>query len=311
MQTRLPFLFLVPCLAGLTASSLACKETVPLCVDTPTDPRCMDAGRDTGAGPDSAADSAVDASDADAGDSAVDAGPCGMECTGMTPMCNATTGMCVACLLDTDCTDAAAAKCGTGGVCGSCDDSSQCGGISGTLVCAPSGGNTGQCVECTEAELSACSAGHPCNPNTNACSSFEAGMIGACGSCDTDTNCSVAESGCVELTFGGAARGGYCLARAAAGGLCPARPFTTKISRETLSGAASADYCGIPEDLTTCDAVLAGNGGECTASMTPGDCAAEGALCETIDATPNQCTYPCARPLDCYSSLGCTAGFCQ
>ncbi|MBW2462230.1 MAG: hypothetical protein JRH11_11340, partial [Deltaproteobacteria bacterium] len=78
MQTRFNYLFLV-FLVSLVASSLGCKETVPLCVDAPTDPRCMDAGPDTGATPDSAADSAVDGGDADAGDSSVDAGPCGME----------------------------------------------------------------------------------------------------------------------------------------------------------------------------------------------------------------------------------------
>ncbi|RLB44946.1 MAG: hypothetical protein DRJ42_31055, partial [Deltaproteobacteria bacterium] len=85
VETRLTLPFLL-FLAGLVASSVGCKETVPLCVDAPTDPRCMDAGPDTGPGPDSAADSTVDGGDADAGDTAVDAGPCGMECTGTTPL---------------------------------------------------------------------------------------------------------------------------------------------------------------------------------------------------------------------------------
>src|SRR5262245_60246133 len=49
----------------------------------------------------------VDAGYDDAGSDSgpQDAGPCGRECTGSAPICNAVTQMCVECMADVDCED--------------------------------------------------------------------------------------------------------------------------------------------------------------------------------------------------------------
>ena len=112
--------FFMMCVAAtlLPMTATGCvKGDVDVCADDPTTPGCSDAG-DAG---DSSTDSTMgDAGDA--GDTAVDAGRCAEVCMGPTPLCNETTGMCVACLADSDCTDLAAPQCDeTGGTCGACD----------------------------------------------------------------------------------------------------------------------------------------------------------------------------------------------
>jgi hypothetical protein len=271
---------------------------------------CGDDGVPIDAGPDTGADGATDSS-VDATDSAVDAGPCGMECTGDTPFCDEDAGMCVACLMDSDCTELDAPECDTTtGTCGACTGMDACTGRTGTEVCAMSGDSAGSCVECTETNVDACTMDHPCNPLTNACSAFEAMSAGPCEACDTDANCSVADSRCIALDFMGTAQGGRCLPLQD-GGLCPTRPYTTVLSRPSLSDSTMVDVCGIREDLTTCEAVVAGNGGECTATMLATDCAPEGARCETLGGVPNQCTFACDSPLQCHSGFGCSGGICQ
>ncbi len=137
------------CLVPLTA----CRETVPLCEERPEDPscECWDAGSETfdmdcqcmrdPSMPGCSVDGGGDSGDGamDAADTAVDAGPCEMPCEGTTPLCNETLMACVQCLMDSDCTDPSAAKCGTDGMCTSCDDSAQCAGIGDTDICETAG----------------------------------------------------------------------------------------------------------------------------------------------------------------------------
>ncbi|RLB47764.1 MAG: hypothetical protein DRJ42_24685 [Deltaproteobacteria bacterium] len=253
------------------------------------------------------ADGGADAGDAgDAGDTGpdavVDAGPCGMVCPTATPLCRVSDGMCVACLSDPDCTDPTAAKCGADGMCGACDDSTQCGGITGTLVCATTGTNVGQCVECAATETTACGA-NPCNPVTNACSAFGAAAVATCEACDSDANCSVAENFCVPMMFEGAARtGGYCL-KATPGCSQPLGVVLT--DRISLSGVTGRAYCGVNEGLTTCDAVNA----LLLSTTCPGGMDSEcpdGGVCETLDPGGadfmRRCTYPCSGTLECPAS---------
>jgi hypothetical protein len=97
------------------------------------------------------------------------------------------------------------------------------------------------------------------------------------------------------MTFQGTPRdGGYCLKTFASG--C-ARPYTvpTTPPRVSLSGAEAAQYCGINEAVTTCEALLdLATNKDCT---TDTDCGAEGlddARCETVSLVMNKCTYGCA-----------------
>lgn len=101
---------------------------------------------------------------------------------------------------------------------------------------------------------------------------------------------------------------GYCLRLVSAG--CE-RPYgSTLITAESLSGAGEADYCGIEQELTTCDAVRAmREGRECTG----GDvtlCADAGARCETIGAFDDLCTYSCGTATQCPVGVSCGSAYC-
>jgi hypothetical protein len=150
-------------------------------------------------------------------------------------------------------------------------------------------------------------AGHPCNPITNVCSAFEMDRR-TCESCDTDTNCAMPDSACIPLDYMGTPRGAYCLPLASSG--C-SRPFSPRVTGESLSGAPAAEYCGVRENLTTCEAVRALGVSNCMATMTAADCADAGAVCTTIDGIPNQCSYVCMVPTECPDGLTCVGGQCN
>jgi hypothetical protein len=94
------------------------------------------------------------------------------------------------------------------------------------------------------------------------------------------------------MDFKGADRGGYCLQNVTAG--C-AQPFTIDIlDRETLSGMGAQTYCGIREEFTTCEAVLA-FGEKC-----PSDTCPEGGICRKVGSLADKrCTYECDHDLQC------------
>ena len=288
---------------GVLMVLAGCKETVdcianPLhevCQDScrmhPELARCQDGGPDTGT---------------------VDAGACGMPCTGETPHCNESTGACAACVLDAhcddgvcddgtcvqcaedaDCVSADAARCDTEtNTCAPCTDSAQCAGVEGAGVCGD-----GTCVECTpDTEVDQCGV-NSCDPATRTCSDIERGTRRACEACVSDSDCR-ADHRCLPMEYQGEPReGGYCLKRASAG--C-AEPFAVLVEgRPSLSGIAEASYCGINESTVSCEAVrgLLDNvqcpGGE------DAECPGPGALCRTVGALANRCTYECAGASEC------------
>ena len=290
----------------LTLAATGCtQEEVPLCEAMPSDPSCTDSGP---------ADSSTDTGDGgdagDAADTAIDAGPCGMVCTGLTPLCNETTGMCVACITHSDCTDLTAPQCvDATGTCGPCDVAAACMDRSGTGVCATAGDNMGACVECTASETTACGA-NPCTvPDT--CSAFGTAQT-TCEACDTDDNCTDPEHFCVPMEFpvGTTRAGGYCL-KATPG--C-SRPLTIVLTgRQSLSDVTGQRYCGVNEALTTCEAVNALlDDATCPGGMD--SLCAEGAICRTLDpggaALPDRCTYRCGVASECINppSAGSTCG---
>ncbi len=213
----------------------ACPDTEPVCdpgymlVDDGT--RCV--AIDSGAGDAGDAGDASDG-DVDAADTAVDAGPCGMPCEGTTPFCNETLMTCVQCLMDSDCTDPGAAKCGSDGMCTSCDDSAQCGGIGGTDICETSGPLTGMCVECSEATEAADCAGFACDWRDGTCSTVMR-MADACDDCTTDLDCLNGRR-CVDHIFMGSSVGTFCFFDSADGGC-----GDTDMARRPYSHFVSAD----------------------------------------------------------------------
>jgi hypothetical protein len=123
------------------------------------------------------------------------------------------------------------------------------------------------------------------------------------------------EQRCVPMEFQGVARsGGFCLRRRIK--TC-VRPYLILITAESLSGAASEEYCGIDQEATRCEAVLDlfhssacpdGQDSSCGCSRdTEGNCtdAGAGGLCRTVGVFATQCTYQCGALNDCFTGLTC------
>lgn len=226
---------------------------------------------------------------------------------------------CAECTTDADCTDPAKAKC-DGDTCVPCDASPQCAGIAGTEVCDV---DAGACVQCQLGEEGACDAdaGQTCNLLTKECVGVGPESVSNCRTCTNDAQCAPGHK-CIAMEFPvGTHHGYYCLSEVPlAPDECPA-PFTAPLTEMSLSGHAAATYCGINEDLATCEAVLAldnnwrcaGVDGKCCSGSQPlmaGMCdprAPEidvpGAICRDLGTpTPtalNRCTYACAGAIEC------------
>jgi hypothetical protein len=133
-----------------------------------------------------------------------------------------------------------------------------------------------------------------------------------CQSCVSDSDCSQAggTTRCVPMNYQGTPRGGYCLRAVSAG--C-ARPFGVVITAESLSGAASTDYCGIDQAVVSCEAVAALRQSRPCPSGDASQCMADGAVCATVGAFSDRCTYACGGADDCPpvgSASTCNAGTC-
>ena len=235
-----------------------------------------------------------------------------------TPICLNTT--CVGCTEASQCKDAALARCDTAThSCTTCSGNADCKHLSGAPVC-----DGGKCVECTpETEATDCGA-NACSPKTHTCTTRARQSRAVCQSCETDSECvggdivekAKATARCMELSFGGKSRGGYCLTRQTAG--C-AKPYDVTKDAASISGAASESYCSINEELTTCEAVknmidsvecsAVGKDSECGCdAATDPSCVSTvsgvGGLCRKL-ALGNICTIPCNGAGECMSGRSC------
>jgi hypothetical protein len=115
------------------------------------------------------------------------------------------------------------------------------------------------------------------------------------------------------MDFESMAHGYYCLKEAT---MPCARPFQVPINKPSISGAAAVNYCGIEEDLATCEAVLALVQGWVCPSNTDGMCSdginpevpVPGAVCEQVGVGGDACTYACAGTPECPNNA--TQGTC-
>lgn len=226
------------------------------------------------------------------------------DCSGALGTCDEENHECVGCLMDSDCDDPAMAKCDTGtNTCVECDSSTQCEGT-GENECV-----AGACVECTEGTAETHCDDNSCNPATNECTETERGSVLDCGRCVGDAECMDTDARCVPMNYMGTERpDGYCLRLSSA--TCT-RPYgTTLITAVSLSGEAEAEYCGIDQATTTCDAVRALRESR---ACTGGDvslCANDGARCEMVGAFADRCTYSCGTPDQCPTGVTCDGEYC-
>jgi len=224
--------------------------------------------------------------------------PCG-SCQPPTPLCDPQTQSCVACLDHGDCTDPAAARCEAGS-CVPCQGSTECADLLPGEVC-----DSGACVECAIGEVDACTASQTCDLLQNECVDVTAGSVANCKACTNDGQC--ADGRCIPMQFESSAHGHYCLAEPSP--TCD-RPFQVPLNRSSLNGAVATNYCGIEEDLATCEAVLAllqgwyctGTDGMCSELQAGTEVAGPGAICEQVGVGGDQCTYACGIASQCPSS---------
>ena len=198
------------------------------------------------------------------------------------------------CETDTDCDREEAARCDTTtGTCVGCDEDLDCVGVDGLERCDA---EEGLCVECKPSSEELDCGNTSCNPATFECTETVRGSRDVCESCVSDTDCGT-DLGCIPMWFGETPRTtGYCLYPD--GSDSCARPFIYPLPgpRETLSGADAALYCGVNENLTTCEAVHALlNDESCEGDA---DCP-EAGLCRDVGDEALKCTYECTHGNQC------------
>ena len=216
--------------------------------------------------------------------------PCGGG-SGALPFCDENKNLCVACLADANCDNASAAHC-DGGSCVACTASAECTHLAGTKVC-----DVGTCVECGLGDESACSGASTCDLVAKTCTGATTGSVQNCNTCTNDVQC-VTGHRCIPMDFDGTAHGQFCLKEAMPS--CN-KPFSVFINRPSISGAAAVNYCGIDEDVVSCEAALSllnswqcgGTDGMCSPDGVAPEVATPGALCRQVGSQTNYCTYEC------------------
>ena len=213
------------------------------------------------------------------------------------------------CVDHEDCTDADEAQCDADGNCVPCEDSSHCAGVAGLPSCL-----AGSCVECQLGEEDACSGGETCDLLESECVAVAPGSVENCKACSNDLQCEAGHK-CIPMDFDGQAHGHYCLKDTTGG--CT-EPYTVLINQPSISGEAAQNYCGIEEDLATCEAVHAlldnwrcsGTDGMCGPFQQP-EVPVPGAICRDINSgtLTNRCTYACAGTPECPPNA--TQGTCD
>ena len=207
---------------------------------------------------------------------------------------------------------------GAGGIAGS-------GGTGGTAG-SSTGGTGGGGSSCTVANQDRDCNGKSCNPLTLECSEFGPDEQDTCETCVSDENCRESDHRCVLMEFKGDPYPndhiGFCLPIAdqdSPGGPyhCNGEePYVAVLEdRVSMSGAGPSAYCGVHEDLTTCDAVLAQlDEAPCTEGHD--EHCPTGGLCRYTQDNGKwdfRCTYECTSNAECRNEqdweLNC-AGYC-
>lgn len=249
--------------------------------------------------------------------------------TPATPYCGSTK-TCVGCIDDTQCPSAYLSHCEpTTNSCSPCTVDADCSHIAGKTACS-----AGTCVKCSVSNETACikeGFEYSCDPKTNECTNTKKNSIPLCGACVADSECAtgtgISVARCVPMVFGPehTAHGSYCLEAESSG--CD-RPFgttaVTAITAVSASGAASARYCGINQELVTCEAIRDMQDGtgniRCVNSVSqlPDDtlcgcqrksdglCSTrgQGGLCRSISGT-YLCTVQCGEGRECTTGRAC------
>jgi hypothetical protein len=202
---------------------------------------------------------------------------------------------------------------------GTCETQAACdelqGGTGGNGGAGGAGGDGGSgggaAAECTPDTEDVDCGGKSCDPLTGACTDTTVGSRETCEACVADSECGENGNRCVPMTYDGLRYPnegiGFCLKSIELGGSC-ANPYRIVVRRTSLSGAAADDYCGINEDLATCQAVRALLASTpCNPVNGDQDCPQPAGLCRELPGMLNRCTYLCSSVVECVTP-GSTCG---
>ena len=228
-------------------------------------------------------------------------------CTDQAQVCKTEGVICVDCNTSAECDDPEAAHCAAGtNECESCEGDTDCDNVDGLPRC-----QAGICVECTPANEASDCLGTSCDPRTFACTETNVGSRETCEPCVADSECGEEGNRCVLMEYEGQPYPdpltGFCLKSIELAGSCT-NPYRIVIRRTSLSGAAADDYCGINEDLATCEAVRALLADEpCNPENGDSDCPQPSGLCRELPGVLDRCTYLCGSVVECVTP-GATCG---
>jgi hypothetical protein len=278
----------------------ACNEETGSCVQCISDSDCEDSGA-----PRCEANECTECADDE---------DCGSH--GELAHCDPSSGACAQCVTDEQCPSSTASSC-VDNECVGCTTDAHCDHLNWPAVCDE---EAAECVQCTADKEWTCGNG-ACDPATRACTTVPRGSIGICGACVADSQCVGGDQAqpiarCVPMEHDGLPRpGGYCLRRETEG--CQSNVFTTLLTAESLSGASPELYCGIRQDVVTCEAVVDltedvecpfQDDRECGCQRDAyGTCLAPGVggVCAEVSGEPYRCTYPCDNSTQCPIGLTC------
>ncbi|MDH3199899.1 MAG: hypothetical protein OEM15_03295 [Myxococcales bacterium] len=218
-------------------------------------------------------------------------------CIDNTPVCNTNGNECVECTASSDCNDPIAARCDTDlNECVECEGETDCDGIEGLALC-----NAGTCVECVPATEETDCDRNSCNPDSFTCTDTMLASRDTCQTCVSDSECQNAGNRCVAMTYQSAPypnlQTGFCLKTT--GGGCEQPYSITLRARPSLSGGLPEDYCGINEELATCEAVRALLTNVRCEGGADQECPQPSGLCRQVGSLDNRCTYACGLPAQC------------
>jgi hypothetical protein len=222
-------------------------------------------------------------------------------------ICDPGSNTCVECLTNEQCASPDASRCTEEHVCDDCDTHGDCALIEDLHAC-----NAGTCVECTVDTEDNC-GGKVCDLRESSCTQLDRGLKEPCEACEYDSECMTGDAAldareyrCVAMNFNESSHGSYCLELV--GAAC-APPYGLRIEDVvSTSGAPADDYCGIDQQVTTCEAVRAIS--SACPSGSNDDCGAEGiddGLCRTVGSLSNRCTIPCSFGSQCPNLMTCGA----
>lgn len=217
------------------------------------------------------------------------------------PACVGNT--CRQCDMNTDC-PSTAARCDLGtNSCTSCTADTDCTRFGATPVCDE---GRGVCVQCTgDTEAARCGV-NSCRRSDGTCTMQRVGQLGACDSCEADSECTPGRR-CVRHVFSGTDMGSFCFIDASMGGCgdtdSTRRPYRTRTPLTSIDGIA-ATYC-MPPATTTCAGIRDTQSQPCATNTDCGDPRVADGYCPPTGTSAMVCTYPCGGGFDCRSTLNC------